>query len=83
MTGVPPGGVLGEHRLPVAAPQLRGLVEQRRGLHRDRERGGERQCGDRVGDLAVPARGEGGHPEAQQALDLGAHVPHRPGGTAG
>jgi hypothetical protein len=45
--------MLGEHRLAVLAAQLGWLVQQRRGLDRDRVPGGDREGGDGVGEVAV------------------------------
>ena len=68
LTGVPAGGVLGEHRLAVGAPQFGGLVEQRRRLHRQRMRGRDGERGDLVREFAVQLRRYGRHLGAEQPL---------------
>ncbi len=67
LAGVPPGGVLGEHRLAVCAAQLRWLVQQGGGLRRDRVPGGDRQGGDGVGQVAVASGVEAGDLGADEA----------------
>jgi hypothetical protein len=78
LAGVPAGGVLGEHRLAVGAAQLGRLVQQRRGLHRDRVPGRDREGGNGVGEVAVPCRVQGWDAGAELAFGFGADVPGRP-----
>ena len=79
-----PGAVLGEHRLPVGAAQFGRLVEQRGRLDRDRVLAGETASAVTASASSrCRSGGRNGTLGAEQALDLGPDVPHRPGGTAG
>jgi hypothetical protein len=83
LAGVPARRVLGEHALAVFAAQLGRLVQQRGGLDRYGEPRRDRALRHGVGELPVAGGVQSWYLRPDEALGLGADVPHGPGGPAG
>jgi hypothetical protein len=80
LAGVPAGGVLDEHRFPIATAQHGRLIEQRWRLNPQAPPWADRRRDDRFDHLLVLGRRAEPAPGADQPLGLGAQIPHRPGG---